>query len=122
MPAAGRVPVGAGTLEGRPRAAADGVEVHAVMARREPRRLNPHLEARPVHVDHRARDERAVGLALGPYFAGKMADVTQSLSAGVFWLYVMPPFTLVALYVGSRRIADLEATKVERARAAGEPI
>jgi MFS family permease len=63
-----------------------------------------------------------VGLALGPYFAGKMADVTQSLSAGVFWLYVMPPFTLVMLYVGSRRIAELEATKVERARDAGEPI
>ena len=63
-----------------------------------------------------------VGLALGPYFAGKMADVTQSLSAGVFWLYVVPPFTLVALWLGSRRIADLEATKVDRARAAGEPI
>ncbi|HEV2816075.1 MAG TPA: MFS transporter [Allosphingosinicella sp.] len=63
-----------------------------------------------------------VGLALGPYFAGKMADVTQSLSAGVFWLYVVPPFTLLALWLGSRRIADLEATKVERARAAGEPV
>jgi MFS family permease len=63
-----------------------------------------------------------VGLALGPYFAGKMADVTQSLSAGIFWLYIMPPFTLIALWIGSRRIAGLEATKVERARAAGEPI
>ena len=63
-----------------------------------------------------------VGLALGPYFAGKMADVTQSLSAGIFWLYIVPPFTLLALWIGSRRIAELEATKVERARAAGEPI
>jgi MFS family permease len=63
-----------------------------------------------------------VGLALGPYFAGKMADVTHSLSAGVFSLYVVPPFTLVALWIGSRRIAGLEATKVERARAAGEPV
>jgi MFS family permease len=63
-----------------------------------------------------------VGLALGPYFAGKMADVNQSLSAGIFWLYVMPPFTLVMLYIASRRIAGLEATKVDRARAAGEPI
>ena len=44
-----------------------------------------------------------VGLALGPYFAGKMADVTHSLSAGVFCLYVVPPFTLVALWIGSRR-------------------
>ncbi|HST35838.1 MAG TPA: MFS transporter, partial [Allosphingosinicella sp.] len=63
-----------------------------------------------------------VGLALGPYFAGKMADVTGSLSAGVFWLYVVPPFTLVALWIGAGRIAELEASKVERARAAGEPI
>jgi MFS family permease len=63
-----------------------------------------------------------VGLALGPYFAGKMADVTESLSAGIFWLYLMPPFTLAMLWIGSRRIADLEATKVDRARAAGEPI
>ena len=63
-----------------------------------------------------------VGLALGPYFAGKMADVTGSLSAGVFWLYVVPPFTLLGLWHGSRRIAELEATRVERARAAGEAI
>ncbi|HVQ09382.1 MAG TPA: MFS transporter [Allosphingosinicella sp.] len=63
-----------------------------------------------------------VGLALGPYFAGKMADVTHSLSAGVFSLYIMPPFTLLALWIGARHIADLEATKIERARAAGEPI
>jgi MFS family permease len=63
-----------------------------------------------------------VGLALGPYFAGKMADVTHSLSAGVFCLYIVPPFTLLALWLGARRIADLEATRVERARAAGEPI
>ncbi|HEY0411895.1 MAG TPA: MFS transporter [Allosphingosinicella sp.] len=63
-----------------------------------------------------------VGLALGPYYAGKMSVVTGSLSAGIFCLYVVPPFTLLALWLGSRRIADLEATKVERARAAGEPV
>jgi MFS family permease len=63
-----------------------------------------------------------IGLALGPYFAGAISDATQSLSAGIFSLYVVPPFTLLALWLGSRRIAELEATKVERARAAGEPI
>jgi hypothetical protein len=63
-----------------------------------------------------------IGLALGPYFAGKVADVAQSLSAGIFALYVVPPFTLAALWLGSRRIAELEATRVERARAAGESI
>jgi MFS family permease len=63
-----------------------------------------------------------VGLALGPYYVGKMADVLQSLSAGVFCLYAVPPFTLTALWLGSRRIAELEVTKVERAREAGEPV
>jgi MFS family permease len=63
-----------------------------------------------------------VGLALGPYFAGKMADVTGSLSAGIFSLYVVPPFTLLALWLGSRHLAALEASKVERARAVGEPV
>jgi hypothetical protein len=63
-----------------------------------------------------------IGLALGPYLAGAVSKATQSLQAGIFWLYVVPPFTLVALWIGSRRIAGLEATKVERARAAGEPV
>ncbi|HEX8655577.1 MAG TPA: MFS transporter [Allosphingosinicella sp.] len=63
-----------------------------------------------------------VGLALGPYFAGKVADVAESLRAGIFALYLMVPLTLIGLWLGSRRIAELEATKVERARAAGEPI
>ena len=63
-----------------------------------------------------------VGLALGPYVAGKMSVVTGSLAAGISWLYVVPPFTLLALWIGSRRLAALEASKVERARAAGEPV
>ncbi len=63
-----------------------------------------------------------VGLALGPYFAGAISRATHSLQAGIFWLYVVPPFTLLALWLGSRRIADLEATRVERAGEAGEAI
>lgn len=63
-----------------------------------------------------------VGLALGPYYTGKVADVTGSLSAGIFALYIVPPFTLIALLRVSRRIADVEGTKVQRARAAGELV
>ena len=51
-----------------------------------------------------------------------MADVMESLSAGIFFLYIVPPLTLTALWLASRRIAELEATKVERARAEGEAI
>jgi MFS family permease len=63
-----------------------------------------------------------VGLALGPYFAGQMADIFQSLRVGIFSLYIVPPFTVAALWIAGRKLAEIEATKVERARAAGEPI
>jgi hypothetical protein len=63
-----------------------------------------------------------VGLALGPYFAGQMADFFQSLRIGVFSLFIVPPFTVAALWIAGRGLAEIEATKVERARAAGEPI
>jgi MFS family permease len=63
-----------------------------------------------------------VGLALGPYFAGKMSVLAGDLATGIAALYLMPPLTLFGLWYGSRHIAQLEATKVERARAAGEPI
>ncbi|MFL6863898.1 MAG: spinster family MFS transporter [Allosphingosinicella sp.] len=63
-----------------------------------------------------------VGLALGPYCAGKMSVLTGSLSSGILSLYVVPPFTLVALWLGSRRLAELEANKLDRAREAGEAV
>ena len=56
-----------------------------------------------------------VGLALGPYWAGKVAAMTGSLSTGVFALFIVPPFTLFALWIASRRIGDLEATREQRA-------
>ncbi len=63
-----------------------------------------------------------VGLALGPYFAGKMSVLTGSLTLGVAALYLMPPLTLIGLAVGARHLHRLESTNVDRARAAGEPI
>ena len=62
-----------------------------------------------------------IGLALGPYFAGKMSMLTGSLGTGIACLFVMPPLTLLGLWLGARRIAALEASKVARAREAGEP-
>jgi MFS family permease len=63
-----------------------------------------------------------VGLALGPYFAGKMSVLTGGLAGGIAALYFMPFLTVIGLAIGARHLARLEATKVERARAAGEPI
>jgi MFS family permease len=64
-----------------------------------------------------------IGLALGPYFAGQMSGLAgHDIRIGIGSLYFMPLLTLIGLWIGSRHIARLEATKVERARAAGEPI
>jgi MFS family permease len=59
-----------------------------------------------------------VGLALGPYFAGKVAALTGSLATGIFSLYVVPPFTLAALWIASRKVGELEATREQRAATA----
>jgi MFS family permease len=59
-----------------------------------------------------------VGLALGPYWAGKVAVITGDLATGVFSLFVVAPFTLAALWIASRRIGNLEATLTERAASA----
>jgi MFS family permease len=63
-----------------------------------------------------------VGLALGPYCAGKMSVLTGSLGTGVLSLYVVPPFTLLTLWLCSRRLGALEASRIDRARAAGEDV
>lgn len=63
-----------------------------------------------------------VGLALGPYFAGKMSVVSESLRMGIFALYLITPFSLAGLWIGARRLGELEATKAERARTVGERI
>ncbi len=74
-----------------------------------------------------------VGLALGPYFAGKMSVVTGGLATGIAALYFMPLLTLIGLWIGvaphrpargdqgrarpRRRRADLRG----RENAAGDP-
>jgi MFS family permease len=60
-----------------------------------------------------------VGLALGPYFAGKVSVLSGSLQIGIAALYAMPVFTVTALWLASRRIDELESTREERA---GEKI
>ncbi|MGE0178738.1 MAG: spinster family MFS transporter [Sphingomonas sp.] len=63
-----------------------------------------------------------IGLALGPYFAGKVSVLTQSLPTGIAALYAMPVLTVIGLAIGAKHLHRLEESKTERARAAGEPI
>jgi MFS family permease len=62
-----------------------------------------------------------VGLALGPFTAGKVAVVAGSLSTGILSLFLVAPFTVAALWLVARRIGELEESKVSRASEAGEP-
>ena len=63
-----------------------------------------------------------IGLALGPYLAGRIAVLTGSISTGVLSLLVAVPIALIAGIVALRLVPKAEATREERARAAGEPM
>lgn len=61
-----------------------------------------------------------VGLALGPYMAGQVSTMTDSLSTGGLSLLVAVPIGVVLLLVAYRTVPQAERTVLERARAAGE--
>ncbi len=63
-----------------------------------------------------------VGLALGPYLAGQVSAVTESLSTGVMSLLVAAPIGTILLIAAYRLVPEAEETLIERARAAGEVI
>ena len=62
-----------------------------------------------------------IGLALGPYLAGRVSTLSGSLSIGILSLMVATPITLAAAIFAYRLVPAAEATRVARARAAGEP-
>ncbi|MFA5969092.1 MAG: MFS transporter [Sphingomonas sp.] len=63
-----------------------------------------------------------VGLALGPYTAGRVSTLTGSLSIGVLSTLLVVPFGLIAGLIAYRLVPAAEANRAERARAAGEAI
>jgi MFS family permease len=63
-----------------------------------------------------------LGLALGPYLAGRVADLTGSLSTGLLSLLVVTPVALGAGIAAFILVPKAEASREARAKAAGEPI
>lgn len=63
-----------------------------------------------------------LGLALGPYLAGYVSTVSGSLATGMLSLLATVPLALAAAVAAYRLLPAAEAGRVERARAAGEPI
>lgn len=63
-----------------------------------------------------------IGLSLGPYLAGRIADQTGSIATGILWLTPSVPVALIAAIAACRLVPRAEATREARARAAGEPL
>ena len=63
-----------------------------------------------------------LGLAMGPYLAGRISTLSGSLSVGVLALFAAAPITILAGIAAWRLVPAAEASREARARAAGEPI
>lgn len=63
-----------------------------------------------------------IGLSLGPYFAGKISTVTGDLATGMLSLLAAVPISVMCLVMAYKLVPKAEASLIDRARAAGEPI
>lgn len=63
-----------------------------------------------------------VGLALGPYLAGRVADITQDVGIGILSLLASVPIALACAIAAYRLVPAAEASREERARLMGEKI
>lgn len=63
-----------------------------------------------------------VGLAFGPYAAGQVSVISGSLSIGMLSILAILPFGAILLFTAYKLLPNAEATRNERARAAGEDI
>ena len=63
-----------------------------------------------------------IGLAIGPYMAGRVSTLSGSLSIGMLSLLAVTPITLACAVAAYRLVPAAEATREARARAAGEAV
>lgn len=61
-------------------------------------------------------------LALGPYMAGYVSTMADSLSTGILSILVVAPLGTIMLILAYRSVPRAEATLVQRAKAAGEAL
>jgi len=63
-----------------------------------------------------------IGMGTGPYLVGTVSDVTGSLARAILTGYSASVIVWIAILVAMRYLARDEASLLDRARAAGEPI
>lgn len=63
-----------------------------------------------------------IGLGMGPYCVGLIADVTGDLRFAMLSVLFVAPVTIGLLIYAARRLPEVESSIMARARAAGEPV
>ncbi len=63
-----------------------------------------------------------IGLGLGPFSVGLLSEVLGDLGKANIAILALLPFSATLLYLVYRNLPAAEASRIERARAAGEPI
>ncbi|MBS3961249.1 MAG: MFS transporter [Sandarakinorhabdus sp.] len=63
-----------------------------------------------------------LGLGLGPFIVGSLSELFGNLGHANIALVGLVPFVTLLLWQVYRRLPKAEATRIERARAAGEPV
>lgn len=63
-----------------------------------------------------------IGLGLGPYLVGLASDVTGNLRLAMMGTAIVVPLILLCIWVAIRSVPQLEASLLDRARAAGEAV
>ena len=63
-----------------------------------------------------------IGLGNGPYFVGLLSDATGDLKLAILSTYIGAPIVWLLLILAIRGLPKAEASRVERARLAGEPV
>jgi MFS family permease len=63
-----------------------------------------------------------IGLGLGPFTVGLLSELLGDLGTAAIAIVGVLPLSAVLLFLVYRKLPLAEASRVERARAAGEPI
>jgi MFS family permease len=63
----------------------------------------------------------SLGLAIGPYFVGRVSALAGSLRVGILALFLVSPLALFMLWRASRTLPAAEDSREARAHAVGEP-
>jgi MFS family permease len=63
-----------------------------------------------------------IGLGLGPYLVGLVSDVTGDLRLAILSVLALVPIVLALFAFAARRLPAMEASLLDRARAAGERV